>query len=136
MPIGKEQRESLHDALCRVRDTQDSNRTFHIDGMLSIVVMWRELGQGDRALREEARHAAAQGAVHAAREEQGGGRRKARVQGPELRGDVQLPQKDSGVRVHGQTRHHKQTPRHSRKNFSQTTPYPLGHGDSVQCGLA
>ena len=39
MPIGKEQRESLYDALCRVRDTRDSNRTFHIGGMLSIVVM-------------------------------------------------------------------------------------------------
>ena len=26
-------------ALCRVRDTRDSNRTFHIGGMLSIVVM-------------------------------------------------------------------------------------------------
>ena len=30
MPIGKAQRESLYDALCRVRDTRDSNRTFHI----------------------------------------------------------------------------------------------------------
>ena len=39
MPIGKERRESLYDALCRVRDTRDSNRTFHIGGMLSIVVM-------------------------------------------------------------------------------------------------
>ena len=39
MPIGKAQRESLYDALCRVRDTRDSNRTFHIGGMLSIVVM-------------------------------------------------------------------------------------------------
>ena len=39
MPIGKGQRESLYDALCRVRDTRDSNRTFHIGGMLSIVVM-------------------------------------------------------------------------------------------------
>ena len=39
MPIGKERRESLYDALCRVRDARDSNRTFHIGGMLSIVVM-------------------------------------------------------------------------------------------------
>lgn len=39
MPIGRAQRESLHDALCRVRDTRDSNRTFRIGGMLSIVVM-------------------------------------------------------------------------------------------------
>ena len=39
MPIGKDQRESLYDALCRVRDTRDCNRTFHIGGMLSIVVM-------------------------------------------------------------------------------------------------
>ena len=39
MPIGKAQRESLYDALCRVRDTRDSNRTFHIGGILSIVVM-------------------------------------------------------------------------------------------------
>ena len=39
MPIGKAQRESLYDALCRVRDVRDDNRTFHIGGMLSIVVM-------------------------------------------------------------------------------------------------
>jgi hypothetical protein len=39
MPIGKGQRESLYDALCRVRDKRDDNRTFHIGGMLSIVVM-------------------------------------------------------------------------------------------------
>ena len=39
LPIGKAQRESLLDALCRVRDTRDSNRTFHIGWMLSIVVM-------------------------------------------------------------------------------------------------
>ncbi len=39
MPIGRAQRESLYDALCRVRDTRDSNRTFHIGAMLSIVVM-------------------------------------------------------------------------------------------------
>lgn len=39
MPIGKEARESLYDALCRVRDVRDSNRTFPIGGMLSIVVM-------------------------------------------------------------------------------------------------
>ena len=30
---------SLYDALCRVRDKRDDNRTFHIGGMLSIVVM-------------------------------------------------------------------------------------------------
>lgn len=39
MSIGKAQRESLYDALCRVRDKRDDNRTFHIGGMLSIVVM-------------------------------------------------------------------------------------------------
>ena len=39
MPIGKDARESLYDALCRVKDTRDSNRTFHIGGMLSLVVM-------------------------------------------------------------------------------------------------
>ena len=50
MPIGKEQRESLYDALCRVRDTRDSNRTFHIGGMLSIVVM-RTRSRRSRASR-------------------------------------------------------------------------------------
>lgn len=39
MPIGKAQRESLHDALRRVRDTRDDNRTYRIGGMLSLVVM-------------------------------------------------------------------------------------------------
>ena len=39
MPIGKAQRESLYDALCRVRDTRDSNRTFPTGGMLALVVM-------------------------------------------------------------------------------------------------
>ena len=39
MPISKAQRESLYDALCRVRDTRDDNKSFPIGGMLSIVVM-------------------------------------------------------------------------------------------------
>lgn len=39
LPIGKAQRESLYDALRHVKDSRDSNKTFHIGGMLSIVVM-------------------------------------------------------------------------------------------------
>ena len=39
MPLGAEGYESLYDALCHVRDTRDSNRTFPIGGLLAIVVM-------------------------------------------------------------------------------------------------
>ena len=39
MPMGKAQRESLHDALCGVKDKRDGNRSYHIGGMLSLVVM-------------------------------------------------------------------------------------------------
>lgn len=39
MPIGKAQMESLYDVLCRVKDNRDDNRSFHIGGMLSLVVM-------------------------------------------------------------------------------------------------
>ena len=39
MSLGAEGYESLYDALCHVRDTRDSNRTFPIGGLLAIVVM-------------------------------------------------------------------------------------------------
>jgi len=39
MPVGKERRESLYDAMCMVHDRRDDNKAFPIGSMLSLVVM-------------------------------------------------------------------------------------------------
>ena len=56
MPLGTEGYESLYDALCHVRDTRDSNRTFPIGGLLAIVVM--AMMSGANSVKAIARFAA------------------------------------------------------------------------------
>jgi hypothetical protein len=54
LPLPEPLVESLHDALCRVRDPRGSNRTFHIGAMLTLLVLG--VMAGHRDLKPIVRH--------------------------------------------------------------------------------